>query len=98
MSKEASKRPVFVKLDAKQASKRTRSSDQPRAIFAAEDEDDSAEPVTLTCPLKTIQFVNHTIVGWQIKHSKIEELPKKLIREETGRAFRLQASICFAIF
>ncbi|CAL9022484.1 unnamed protein product [Prunus brigantina] len=39
------------------------------------------------------RFANHMILGSQMKLSEIKELPKKLLREEAGRAFRLQASI-----
>ncbi|CAL9018120.1 unnamed protein product [Prunus brigantina] len=38
------------------------------------------------------------ILGSQMELSEIEELPKKLLREEAGRAFRLQASISLFIF
>ncbi|CAL8094086.1 unnamed protein product [Prunus armeniaca] len=64
----------------------------PRAILAAEDDDTSAELVTIACPSKTVQFANHMIFGSQMELSEIEELPKKLIREEADRAFHLQAS------
>ncbi|CAL9022366.1 unnamed protein product, partial [Prunus brigantina] len=56
------------------------------------DDDAPADPVTLAYPSKTVQFVNHMILGSQMELSEIKDLPKKLLREEAGRAFRLQAS------
>ncbi|CAL9007788.1 unnamed protein product [Prunus brigantina] len=69
----------------------------PRAIFSVEDDDGPADPVDLACPAKTVQFANHMILGSQMELSEIEELPKKLIREEAGRAFRLQASVSLSL-
>ncbi|CAL9028811.1 unnamed protein product, partial [Prunus brigantina] len=92
-SRAAGKRVVTVDLDTEPASKRGRQSEVPRAIFSVEDDDGPAEPVDLACPAKTVQFANHMILGSQMELSEIEELPKKLLREEAGRAFRLQASI-----
>ncbi|CAL9029349.1 unnamed protein product, partial [Prunus brigantina] len=91
-SRAASKRPFTVDLDAEPAPKRGRQADGTRAIFVAEDDDAPADPVTLACPSKTVQFANHMILGSQMELSEIEDLPKKLLREEAGRAFRLQAS------
>ncbi|CAL9020652.1 unnamed protein product [Prunus brigantina] len=91
-SRAASKCPFTVDLDAEPAPKRGRQADAARAIFAAEDDDAPADPVTLACPSKTVQFANHMILGSQMELSEIEDLPKKLLREEAGRAFRLQAS------
>ncbi|CAL8999474.1 unnamed protein product [Prunus brigantina] len=82
-SRAAGKRVVTVDLDAEPASKRGRQSEVPRAIFSVEDDDG---PTNLACPAKTVQFANHMILGSQM------ELPKKLLREEAGRPFRLQAS------
>ncbi|CAL9018063.1 unnamed protein product [Prunus brigantina] len=91
-TRAASKRPHTVDLEADPAPKRGRQADAARAILAAEDDDAPADPVTLACPPKTVQFVNHMILGSQMELSDIEELPKKSLREEAGRAFRLQAS------
>ncbi|CAL9024265.1 unnamed protein product [Prunus brigantina] len=91
-SRAASKRLVTVDLDSEPAPKRGRQVNGARAIFAVEDDDTPADPVTLACPSKTVQFANHMILGSQIELSEIEDLPKKLLREEAGRAFRLQAS------
>ncbi|BBH09626.1 hypothetical protein Prudu_022176 [Prunus dulcis] len=63
-----------------------------RAVFAAEDEDGPTEAVTIACPSKTVQFVNHMILGSQMELPEVDELPKKLLREQAGRAFRLQAA------
>ncbi|CAL8112774.1 unnamed protein product [Prunus armeniaca] len=60
--------------------------------FTVDLDEEPADPVTLACPPKTVQFVNHMILGSQMELNEIEELPKKLLREEAGRAFRLQAS------
>ncbi|CAL2239816.1 unnamed protein product [Prunus armeniaca] len=91
-SKATGKRPITVNLDADPAPKRGRQTEPGQAIFAAEDDEAPAEPVTLACPSKTVQFVNHMILGSQMELSEIEDLPKKLLWEEAGRAFRLQAS------
>ncbi|CAL8169329.1 unnamed protein product [Prunus armeniaca] len=91
-SRAAGKRPITVDLDADPAPKRGRQDEPARAIFSAEDDEAPPEAVTLACPSKTVQFVNHMILGSQMELSKIDELPKKLLREEAGRAFRLQAS------
>ncbi|KAL6284824.1 hypothetical protein ACE6H2_015753 [Prunus campanulata] len=91
-SKASGKRPMTVDLDAASTPKRVRLTDPPRAIFAVEDEEAPAEAVTLACPSKTVQFANHMIVGSQMDLSEIDDLPKRALREEAGRAFRLQAS------
>ncbi|CAL8174404.1 unnamed protein product [Prunus armeniaca] len=91
-SKAAGRRPFTVDQEADLAPKRGRQAEPARAIFAAEDDEAPPEAVTLACPLKTVQFVNHMILGSQMELSDIEDLPKKLLREEAGRAFRLQAS------
>ncbi|BBH05777.1 hypothetical protein Prudu_017264, partial [Prunus dulcis] len=91
-TRAAGKRPVMVDLEASPASKRSRPSEASRAVFAAEDEDGPTEAVTIACPSKTVQFVNHMILGSQMELSEVDELPKKLLREQAGRAFRLQAS------
>ncbi|CAL8085555.1 unnamed protein product [Prunus armeniaca] len=97
-SRAAGKRPFTVDLDAEPAPKRGRQAEPTRAIFAAENDEEPADPVTLACPSKTVQFANHMIIGSQMELSEIEELPKKLLREEAGRAFRLQASISLKHF
>ncbi|CAL2228785.1 unnamed protein product [Prunus armeniaca] len=91
-SQAASKRPFTVDLDAELAPKRGRQTELPQAIFAADNDDELADPVTLPCPSKMVQFANHMILGSQMELTEIEDLPKKLLREEAGRAFRLQAS------
>ncbi|CAL2239064.1 unnamed protein product [Prunus armeniaca] len=85
-----------VDLEDDPAPKRRRQAEPARAIFAAEDDEAPAEAVTLACPSKTVQFVNHMILSTQMELSEIEDLPKKLLREEAGRAFRLQASVAEA--
>ncbi|BBG98593.1 hypothetical protein Prudu_008034 [Prunus dulcis] len=82
----------MVDLEASPVSKRSRPSEAPRAVFAAEDEDGPTEAVTIACPSKTVQFVNHMILGSQMELPEVDELPKKLLREQAGRAFRLQAA------
>ncbi|CAL8116861.1 unnamed protein product [Prunus armeniaca] len=91
-SKAAGKRTFTVDLDADPAPKRGRQTEPARAIFSAEDDEAPSEAVTLAFPSKTVQFVNHMILGSQMELSEIEDLPKKLLWEEAGRAFRLQAS------
>ncbi|BBG93369.1 hypothetical protein Prudu_001357, partial [Prunus dulcis] len=92
-SRAAGKRPVTVDLEASPASKRSRPSDASRAVFAAEDDDGPTEAVTIACPSETVQFVDHMILGSQMELPEVDELPKKLLREQAGRAFRLQAAV-----
>ena len=92
-SRAAGKRPATVDLEASPVSKRSRTSEAPRAVFAAEDENGPTEAVTIACPSKTVQFVNHMILGSQMELPEVDELPKKLLREQAGRAFRLQAAV-----
>ncbi|XP_034229566.1 uncharacterized protein LOC117638567 [Prunus dulcis] len=91
-SRAAGKWPVAVDLEASPASKRSRPSEASRDALAVEDEDGPTEAVTIACPLKTVQFVNHMILGSQMELPEIDVLPKKLLREQAGRAFRVQAS------
>ncbi|KAL6279516.1 hypothetical protein ACE6H2_016397 [Prunus campanulata] len=91
-SKASGKRPMTVDLDAASTPKRVRLTDPPRAIFAVEEEGGPTEAVTLACPSKTVQFANHMIVGSQMELSEIDDLPKRALREEARRAFRLQAT------
>ncbi|XP_034199565.1 uncharacterized protein LOC117614769 [Prunus dulcis] len=97
-SRAAGKRPVTADLEASPASKRGRPSEASRAVLAVEDEDGPTEAVTIACPSKTVQFVNHMILGSQMELPEIDELPKKLLREQAGRAFRLQASASMDIW
>ncbi|CAL9021793.1 unnamed protein product [Prunus brigantina] len=91
-SKAVGKRPMTVDLEAEPEPKRGSQREAPRAIFAAEDDDNPAEPVTLACPLKTVQFANHMILGSQMELSEIEELPKKLLRDELSH---MTLTCCF---
>ncbi|CAL2238126.1 unnamed protein product [Prunus armeniaca] len=91
-SKIASKRPFTVDLDADPVLKRGRQSEVLKAIFSVEDDEGPTEAVNIACPPKTVQFANHMILGSQMELSEIEALPKKILREEAGRAFQLQAS------
>ncbi|BBG93575.1 hypothetical protein Prudu_001633, partial [Prunus dulcis] len=91
-SRAAGKRPVTVDLEASPASKRSRPSEASRAFFAAEDNDGPTDAVTIACPSKTVQFVNHMILGSQMELPEVDELPKKILWEQAGRAFRLQAA------
>ncbi|CAL2270928.1 unnamed protein product [Prunus armeniaca] len=85
-----------MELDVEPVSKLGRSSEQPRAVLSIKDEEGPAEPITLACQSKTVQFANHMILGSRIELLEIEELPKRLIWEVAGRAFRLQASAIMA--
>ncbi|CAL8112647.1 unnamed protein product [Prunus armeniaca] len=91
-SRAAGKRPFTVDLDAEPVPKRGRQTELPWAVFVVDNDDELADPVTLACPSKTVQFAHHMILGSQMELSEIEDLPKKLLREEAGRAFCLQAS------
>ncbi|CAL8174196.1 unnamed protein product [Prunus armeniaca] len=92
-SKAAGKRPLTVDQEADPAPKRGRQAELAQAIFVSEDDEVPAEAVTLACPSKIVQFVNYMILGSQMELSEIEDLLKKPLREEAGRAFRLQASV-----
>ncbi|BBG98937.1 hypothetical protein Prudu_008464, partial [Prunus dulcis] len=81
-SRAAGKRPVMVDLEASPASKRSRPSEASRVVFTAEDDDGPTEAVTIACPSKTVQFVNHMILGSQMELPEVDELPKKLLREQ----------------
>ncbi|CAL2277638.1 unnamed protein product [Prunus armeniaca] len=91
-SKAVGKRLFIVNLEAEPMPKHGRQAELQKVVLAAEDDDNLAAPVTLACPSKTIQFANHMILGSKMELSEIDELPKKLLREEGSRAFRLQAS------
>lgn len=83
----------MVDLNAEPVPKCGRQTEAPRAILAAEDDDAPADPVTIACPSRTIQFTNHMILGSQMELYEINELRKRPFREEVGCAFRLQASV-----
>lgn len=88
------KRPAIIEMDATPVPKKPRVPDHLRDVLAAKDDDNlDADPITIACPLKTVQFANHMIVGLQIDLTEIEELPKKFLQEKVGRAFSLQAPI-----
>lgn len=72
--KAAEKRPMTVNLDAEPVPKRGRQTEAPRAVLATEDDGKPVDPVTIACSSKTVQFVNHMILGSQMELSKIEEL------------------------
>ncbi|CAL2276292.1 unnamed protein product [Prunus armeniaca] len=91
-SKASKKWPMMVDLDAASTTKHARHPILPMAVFAAEEEEGPTEAITIACPLKTVQFLNHMILGSQMELSEIEELPKRLLREEARRAFHLQAT------
>ncbi|CAL8167538.1 unnamed protein product [Prunus armeniaca] len=79
------KRPTIIDIDTAPLQKKPRVSDHLKAIFVAEDNDDQpADPVNIVCPLKSVQFANHMIVGSQMDLAKIEELPKRSLRVEAG--------------
>ncbi|KAL6274761.1 hypothetical protein ACE6H2_025453 [Prunus campanulata] len=69
------------------------------AADAASSKASGKRPLTVdldaaSTPKRTVQFANHMIVGSQMELSEIDELPKRALREEAGRAFRLQATLC----
>ncbi|CAL2257301.1 unnamed protein product [Prunus armeniaca] len=74
-SKAAGKRPFIVDLDADPAQKRGRPAEPTRAIFAVEDDEATLEAITLACPSKTVQFVNHMILGAVRDRGPAEEAP-----------------------
>ncbi|CAL2239559.1 unnamed protein product [Prunus armeniaca] len=92
-SKVAGKRPITVDFEVEPVPKCGRQTKVPRAILVDEDDDTPTDPVTITCPSKTIQCANHMILGSQMELFEIDELPMRLLKEEAGRTFRLQASV-----
>ncbi|CAL9000619.1 unnamed protein product, partial [Prunus brigantina] len=57
-----------------------------------DDEDTEAEPVNIACPRNVVPFVNCFIEGAQMELPELEQLSMKSLREQAGRAFRLQAA------
>lgn len=85
----------MIDLEKDPIQKKTRSSNVLRAVFVVKDESSPSEPVNIAVPAKTVQFVNHMMLSSQMDLSEIEELPKRLLREDAGRAFYLQTSVGF---
>ncbi|CAL8175093.1 unnamed protein product [Prunus armeniaca] len=89
--RQLSAEPVPSNLDAESVPKRGWQKEASRAVFAAEEDDSPTEPITITCPSKTVQFADHMIPGSQMELFEIAELLKRVLQEDAGRAFRLQA-------
>ncbi|CAL2256552.1 unnamed protein product [Prunus armeniaca] len=70
---------VISDLDVEPVPKLGRHTEASRVVFATEEDDGPVEPINIACPPKTVQ-------------SEIKELLNRLLREEPGCAFHLQAS------
>ncbi|KAL6288102.1 hypothetical protein ACE6H2_012492 [Prunus campanulata] len=79
-------------LDATPLPKRPRGPNEGTSVQIPDDEEGEEGPVNIACPRKAVPFVNCVIDGAQMELSEIEQLSKKTLREQTGRAFRLQAA------
>ncbi|CAL2256644.1 unnamed protein product [Prunus armeniaca] len=80
-------------LDVTPLSKRPRGPNEEAAVLVPDDDEDTeAAPVNIACPRKVVPFVNCFIEGAQMELPELEQLPMKSLREQAGRAFRLQAA------
>ncbi|CAL2247430.1 unnamed protein product [Prunus armeniaca] len=80
-------------LDVTTLPKRPRGPNEEPVVLVSDEEDAEAEPVNIACPRKVVPFVNCFIDGAQMELPELEQLPKKSVREQAGRAFCLQAAI-----
>ncbi|CAL2270942.1 unnamed protein product [Prunus armeniaca] len=77
------KRVIEGALDVTPLSKRPKGPNEEAAVLVPDDDEDTeADPVNIACPRKVVPFVNCFIEGAQMKS----------LREQAGRAFRLQAA------
>ncbi|KAL6292538.1 hypothetical protein ACE6H2_000680 [Prunus campanulata] len=86
------KRMIEGALDATPLPKRPRGPNEGTSVQIPDDEEGEEGPVNIACPRKAVPFVNCVIDGAQMELSEIEQLSTKTLREQTGRAFRLQAA------
>ena len=88
------KRMIEGALDATRLPKRPRGPNEGTSVVIPDDEGEGEEgPVNIACPRKAVPFINSMIDGAQMELSEIEQLSMKTLREQTGRAFRLQAAV-----
>ncbi|CAL8133328.1 unnamed protein product [Prunus armeniaca] len=87
------KRVIEGALDVTPLPKRPRGLNEEAAVVVPDDDEDvEAEPVNIACPRKVVSFVNCFIEGTQMELPELEQLLMKSLREQTGRAFHLQAA------
>ncbi|CAL8994054.1 unnamed protein product [Prunus brigantina] len=87
------KRVIEGALDVTPLPKKPRGPNEEAAVPVPDDDEDTeADPVNITCPRKVVSFVNCFIEGAQMELPELEQLPMKSLREQAGRAFRLQAA------
>ena len=88
------KRMIEGALDATPLPKRPRGPNEGTSVLIPDDEGEGEEgPVNIACPRKAVAFINCMIDGAQMELSELEQLSTKTLREQTGRAFRLQAAV-----
>ncbi|XP_021832639.1 eukaryotic translation initiation factor 5B-like [Prunus avium] len=88
-----SKRMIEGALDATPLPKRPKGPNEGTSVLIPDDEGEGEEgPVNIACSRKAVPFINCMIDGAQMELSEIEQLSMKTLREQTGRAFRLQAA------
>ncbi|KAL6277239.1 hypothetical protein ACE6H2_020840 [Prunus campanulata] len=87
------KRMIEGALDAMAMPKKPRLPNEGTSVLIPNDEGEGKEgPVNIACPQKAVPFINCMIDGAQMELSEIEQLSMKTLREQTDRAFRLQAA------
>ncbi|CAL9019421.1 unnamed protein product [Prunus brigantina] len=87
------KRVIEGALDVTPLPKRPRGPNEDVAVLVPDDDEDTeAGPVNIACPRKVVPFVNCVIEGAQMELPELEQLPMKSLREQAGRALRLQAA------
>ncbi|CAL9000868.1 unnamed protein product [Prunus brigantina] len=87
------KRVIEGPLDVTPLPKRPRGPNKDVAVLVPDDDEDTeADLVNIACPRKVVPFVNCFIEGAQMELPELEQLPMKSLREQAGRAFRLQAA------
>lgn len=88
------KRQIEGPLDVTPLPKRPRGPNEGTSVLIPDDEGEGEEgPVNVACPRKAVPFINCMIDGAQMELSEIEQLSMKTLREQAGRAFRLQAAV-----
>ncbi|CAL9006208.1 unnamed protein product [Prunus brigantina] len=88
------KRVIEGALDVTPLPKRPRGPNEDAAVLVLDDDEDTeADPVNIACPRNVVPFVNCFIEGAQMELPELEQLPMKSLREQAGRAFRLQAAV-----
>lgn len=88
------KRQIEGALDVTPLPKRPRGPSDEAILIPGDEDEEGSEPVNIACPRKVVPAVNCFIDGAQMELSELSELPTKSLREQAGRAFRLQAAVC----